>query len=194
VTPGHTDGSPRTVVVLQTQRLAAPEELDETCRRVREYFKHCRIIVVAGAATAMLAEHLGCAEEVVRMTRWSGRRMRALVRRLLRRGATDACIVYDSAAWPGPARLELLALAMRTPLCYRALGGEVRPLSRARLWSRFVANMMLALLAGALGALAAMLVAVGFLASWPLLARPRSTMNRRRQRIRKWNDEWLRRL
>jgi hypothetical protein len=182
------------VVVLQTQRLAAPQELEETCGRVREYFGDCRIVVVAGAATAMFVERLGCAEHVVRMSRWSGRRTRALVRRLSRRGATDTCIVYDSASWPGPARLELLALAMRTPLCYRALGGGVRPLSRARLWSRFVAGIVLALLAAAAGAAAAMMVAVGLLASWPLLARPHQRAIRRRRRIREWNDEWLRRL
>jgi len=182
------------VVVLQVQRLAAPDELEETCRRVRECFGDCRIIVVAAAATAAFVQHLGCAEHVVRMTRWTGPRMRALARRLLRRGATDTCIVFDAAAWPGPARLELLALAMHTPLCYRELGGEVTPLSRRRLWSRLTADLILALLAGAAGAVAAAVVALGLAVSWPLLARPQRREMLRRQRIRRWNDEWLRRL
>jgi hypothetical protein len=102
--------------------------------------------------------------------------------------------VFDAAAWPGPARLELLALVMHTPLCYRELGGEVRPLSRARLWSRLIADLILALLAGAAGAVAAAVVALGLVVSWPLLARPQRREMLRRQRIRRWNDEWLRRL
>ena len=181
-------------MVLQVQRLAAPGELEETCRRVREYFGDCRIIVVAAAATAAFVQHLGCAEQVVRMTRWSRPRMRALARRLRRRGTTDTCIVFDGAAWPGPARLELLALAMRTPLCYRELGGAVTPLSRRRLWSRLTADLILALLAGIAGAVAAAVVTLGLVVSWPLLARPRRREMLRRQRIRRWNDEWLRRL
>jgi hypothetical protein len=182
------------VVVLQILRLAAPEELQETCHRVREYSGDCRVVIVASAATAAFVNRLGCAERVVTMTRWSRPRIRALARRLRRRGATDTCIVFDAAPRPGPARFELLALAMRTPLCYRELGGKVRPLSRSRLWSRCIADIALAGLAGVAGTLAAMVVALGLLIVQPLLARPQRQFDRRRRRIRQWNDEWLRRL
>jgi len=182
------------VLVLQVQRLAAMEELEETCRRVREYCGGCRIIIVASAATGMFVEHLGCAEDVLRITRWSGRRMRALVRRALRRGVTDTCIVYDSTAAPGPARLELLALAMRTPLYYRQLGGAVRPLSRGRLWARFIAGIALAGLAAGFGALAGAAAGAGLVITQALLATRRGRAHRRRHRIQDWNEEWLRRL
>jgi len=184
----------RTIVVLQVQRLAALGEIEETCRRAREYWGDCRIMVVAGPATRPFVQQLGCAEEVLPMQRWNRRRMLALVRRLRRRGATDACIVYDSAASPGPARLELLALAMGTPVHYRELGGPVKPLSRARLWVRFCADAALAALSAGAGAAVAVLVGAALLMSRPFLASPRRQADLRRRRIRLWNNYWLRKL
>lgn len=176
------------------QRLAAPQEVVETCRRVREALGPCRVIIVAGAATAPLLRSLGCADEVVRMSRWTAARVRALLRRLRRRGVTDTCLVYDSAAQPGPARLELLALLLGAPLYWRQPVGGLARLSRSRLWLRLLGEMILALLAAASGAIAGLIVALALAAVQPLLARPRARDNRQRQRLRLWKQWWLRRL
>jgi len=195
MTPAATSqGSPRVVLVLQVQRLAALWEVQETCRRAREYFGDCRVIVLADAAASPFVERLGCADEVVCMSRWNRRRMHALVRRLRRRGVTDTCITYDSAAQPGPARLEWLALAMRKPVCYREVGGAIAPISRARLVARLAAEATLAALAAIAGAAAAMMMTGALLLSALALASPRRRETRRRRRIAAWNREWLRRL
>jgi len=184
----------KTVLVLQVQRLGALDEIEETCRRVRECFGACRIVIVSSPPTQGFVAQLECVDDVLRMSRWTRPRVLALVRRLRRRGVSDTCIVYDSAASPGPARLELLALAMATPLCYRELGGAVRPLSRARLWARFAADIALALLAAGAGLVAAAVIGAALVISQPLLVRPSRRERRQRRRTRAWNDEWVRRL
>jgi hypothetical protein len=203
MTPGATASSrpdalsgsrPRVVLVLQAQRLAALSELEETCRRARQHFGGCRVVVLADAMTSALIKRLGYADEVLRMSRWSCGRMRALLRRLERRGVTDMAIAYDSAALPGPARLEWLALASRKPIYFRETGGPLAPISRARLTARLAAEALLAALAMVAGAAVAIMVAGALLLTQPMLIGRRRREQRRRQRISAWSREWLRRL
>jgi hypothetical protein len=185
--------APRTILVLQAQRLGALDELEDTCRRIREFCGECRIVMIASASTGQFVDHLGSAYQVLRISRWTLPRVRALVRRLQRRGISDTCLVYDSAASPGPARMELLALLTRRPLLWLELGGPVRRISRARLWARFGAGVFLAGLAAAGGAAAMLIVGLALIvaASW---VRIRRQARVRRQRISAWNEEWRRRL
>jgi len=148
-------------LVLQRLQASRLDELQAVCARMHELMPGCAVSAVVTEEVLRPAAALGCAQELLQSA--GGGRI-ALLRRIRAAHFDVACIVSDGGGAPGQLRSDIMALAARPRrLLWCTPGGEMRALSRTRLWVRIAGEGMLALLAFGVGAAVGVVAAIALL-------------------------------
>jgi len=142
----------RSILLFHAVRAEEPEVIERLCAALRGRWPGAAIVAAAPSRAAWLLDLSG-ADEVLVMGPW-----RRTLRKIRARRFDAACIVYDAPSLPGPVAVEMVALASGCRELIALVHDRPIPMSRIALGLRIGAGIMIAVLLGAAGIAAAVIV------------------------------------